>query len=193
MGLWPLSAWQKNRELGVGGVGPPQSAVLQVEIPCPACDLPHPAPVSSHRPEIPTSDPCNPQDGQELPRRAAHLAESHQAAVLPVVRRPPMLQAAPVCSSARRTAPQLALLILASVPGQARRFLPPLVRTAFPSQESKTPVSCLFPSAPWQSHPCLRGPAEWPPPAPVSAPKTALQLVVSLTKEISIVPKTLHF
>src|SRR6516225_5514457 len=38
---------------------------------------------------------------------------------------------------------QLSLPTLASVQGQARRFLQPLVGTAFPSQESKTPVPFL--------------------------------------------------
>src|SRR5215470_14534998 len=54
-------------------------------------------------------------------------------------------------------------------------------------------VSCQFLSAPRQSHPCLRGPAQWLPPAPVSAPKTARHLVAPSTKEISIVLKNFAF
>src|SRR6185312_5271276 len=146
-----------------------QSAVSQVEIPCPACDLPRRARASALPPEIQACDPCNPGGVRELPRRAVHLAESHQAAFLPVVRRPPRLRAASVCSSARRTAPPLAWLIRASGRGQARRFQPPFVLPVFPSQESKTPVSCLFLSGLWRSHLYRRGLAEWLPPAPVSA------------------------
>src|SRR5262249_32939387 len=72
----------------------------------------------------------------------------------------PLLRAGSVCSSTRRTALQLALLIRASVRGQARLLLPSFVRTFFLSGESKTPVSCRFPSAPWQSRPYLLGHAE---------------------------------
>ena len=48
-----------------------------------------------------------------------------------------MLRAASVCSSARRTAPPLALPTLASVQGQARRFLQPLWGQLFHHRNQK--------------------------------------------------------
>ena len=133
----------------------------------------------------------SPGPGVATPSRAPRV--SHRVAFLPVVRRPPMLRAGSVCSSTRRTASPPALLILVSVRGQARRFLSLFVRTAFPSWESKTPASCRFLSAPWQSHPCPPGPAEWLPPAPVLAWKTAPQGVAPSRKEILIVLKNFAF
>src|SRR5215471_7125992 len=97
IGLWPPSSLPRNREFGVRWVGPPQSAVLQVEIPCPARDLPHRGRASLRQPETPTCAPYSPGGGRELPRRTAHLAESHQAAFLPVVRRQPRLRGVCVC------------------------------------------------------------------------------------------------
>src|SRR5690348_2393211 len=116
-GLLPRPWLRKNRGSGVVWVPLTQSVVSQVEIPCLACDLPHRAPVSALLPEIQACDPCNPGGVRELQRRAARLAESHQAAFLPAGRRRPMLRGASVCSSAGHTAPPLALLIHASARG----------------------------------------------------------------------------
>src|SRR5215472_1553169 len=168
-GLWPHPWSRKNRESAVRWAGPPQSCVLQAGTPCPACDPPHRARASLRQLEIPTCESCNLGGGLELPRPAAHPAELRQAAFFPEVPRPLVLRAGCVCSGERRTARPPAWPVRASALGQVRRFLPPLARTAFPSQESKTPVSCLCQSGLWQSHLCPVELAEWLPSAPVSA------------------------
>src|SRR5215472_16507109 len=171
--LWPQPWLLRNRGSGVLWAGPRQSSVLQGEIPCLACGQLHQGQVSLPQPETPICGPCNPGADLELPRRAAHPVEWSQAAFFPVVRRPPGLRAARVCSGERRARRPPALPVRASVRAQEPRFPALLVGTVSPSQESETPVSCRCLSAPWQSHLCRRGPAERLPPALMSASKTA--------------------